>query len=71
MKSVKEQSKKMREITRRRGDIDPILNLIFWKYNSLSGNEIWLRPEKFVLFKQREKREREKRRKFLAIETGA
>ena len=67
MKSVKEQSKKMREITRSRGDIDPILNLIFWKYNSLNGNEIWIRPEKFVLFKQTEKTGREKRRKFLAI----
>ena len=34
---------------RKRGDIDPILNLIFWRYNCSSGTEIWLTPNKFKL----------------------
>lgn len=32
---------------RRRGDIDPILNLIFFKYNCLTGAEIWYTKENF------------------------
>lgn len=53
-----ERSKEIREerlsylkdnpsLKRRRGDIDPILNLIFWGYSSY-GNEVWMTPERFT-----------------------
>jgi len=42
IKSIPEQKRK-------RGDVDPILNLYFWKYNYISGKEIWLTKEKFII----------------------
>ena len=43
---------------RKRGDIDPILNLIFWRYNCRSGTEIWLTPNKFKVAWEKSKESR-------------
>jgi hypothetical protein len=43
------------EIRRKRGDLDPILNLYFYKYNSTSGNEMWLTKEKFDSYQAKQK----------------
>lgn len=50
------------ENKRRRGDIDPILNLIFFKYNSLTGSEIWYNKEKFETIMEKERKKRKERR---------
>lgn len=44
----------------KRGDIDPILNLVFFKYNYLTGAEFWYTREKFdhMLKKDKECRKR-------------
>jgi hypothetical protein len=42
----------------RRGDIDPILGLLFFKYNSQTGNEIWMTKEKFNMALAKEKANR-------------
>jgi hypothetical protein len=44
--------------TRKRGDIDPVLNLIFWRYNCRDGTELWLTPEKFKVLWERSKEQR-------------
>lgn len=33
-------------LKRRRGDVDPVLNKVFWQY-SVAGKEIWMSPEAF------------------------
>lgn len=45
----------------KRGDIDPILNLYFWKYNTQSGNPIWYTKEMFLAKLAKEKEYRRKR----------
>lgn len=50
------------ENKRRRGDIDPILNLIFFKYNCLTGSEIWYNKEKFETIMEKERKKRKERR---------
>lgn len=42
----------------RRGDVDPVMSLYFWKYNYRDGKEIWLTKEKFNAQLDREKRYR-------------
>jgi hypothetical protein len=59
--NLKEKKIDVREsygIKRRRGDIDPILNKIFWKYNSTSGKEMWLNRETYLKRLAVEKRTR-------------
>ena len=46
---------------RRRGDIDPVLNLVFFKYNYLTGAEFWYTKEKFNSMIQKEKAYRKRR----------
>lgn len=49
LKAKEEKKKFFREnahLKRSRGDIDPILGLIFWGYKD-NGKEIWCTPEKF------------------------
>lgn len=54
MKVVKKE--KMTNIQNRwkRGDIDPVLGLVFFKYNSDNGNEIWYPKEKFFLMRNKD-----------------
>ena len=53
---------------RKRGDIDPILNLIFFKYNCLTGAEIWYTKDKFIQIMEKEKTTRKERYKRNAIQ---
>jgi len=53
LKNTKNQTKNSYGIRRRRGDIDPILNLVFFKYNTDSGKEMWMSPEKWEDFKRK------------------
>lgn len=49
-------------IRRRRGDYDPILNIYFYKYNSMTGKEIWLDKERFDRRIRQEKEARKNRK---------
>jgi len=47
MKVLKKEKMSNLERRWRRGDLDPVLGLVFFKYNSDNGNEIWYAKEKF------------------------
>lgn len=53
LKSTKNETKNSYGIRRRRGDIDPILNLVFFKYNTDSGKEMWMSKEKWEDYKRK------------------
>ncbi len=59
MKDVKNINKQTK---RKRGDWDPILNLYFFKYNSLNGSEIWYTKEVFNKYRDQDKIRRTKSR---------
>jgi hypothetical protein len=63
MIEVKKENLKNAPIKRKRGDIDPVLNLYFFKLNSLTGVEIWYSKEKFQKYINKEKETRNKRNK--------
>lgn len=46
-------TKNSHEIKRRRGDIDPVLNLIFFRYNTDSGKELWMSPQRWEEYKKK------------------
>jgi hypothetical protein len=54
MKFVKKERMANLQIRRRRGDIDPVLGLVFFKYNADNGNEIWYTKEKFNLMRDKD-----------------
>jgi hypothetical protein len=54
MKVVKKEKMANLENRWRRGDIDPVLGLVFFKYNSDNGNEIWYKKEKFNLMRNKD-----------------
>ncbi len=57
MKDIKKINK---ESKRKRGDWDPILNLYFFKYNSLTGVEIWYTKEVFNKYRDKDRLRRTK-----------
>lgn len=54
MKFVKKEKMAKIQTRWRRGDIDPVLGLVFFKYNSDNGNEIWYTKEKFILMRNKD-----------------
>ena len=56
----------------KRGDIDPILNLVFWRYNCRDGKEMWKTPEQFkeLLAKDKESRKNAIKKKTGHIDGG-
>jgi len=50
------------EIRRHRGDFDPVLNIYFYKYNSMTGKEIWIDKERFVKRIEKERQQRNRKR---------
>jgi hypothetical protein len=62
LKQKKLETKESYGIKRKRGDIDPILNKVFWKYDFTSGKEIWLDREKYLKTLEKEKKSRKRLR---------
>lgn len=54
------QNRKPYEKVRRRGDVDPVLNLVFWRYHYRTGGEFWVTRENYL---ERLEKERSFRRK--------
>ncbi len=50
-------------LRRRRGDIDPVLNLVFLKYDLYTGQEVWTTKEKLNLYNLKEREAKRKRMK--------
>jgi len=44
-----------------RGDVDPILNLVFWRYHYRTGREFWVTRENYLERLENEKKYRRKR----------
>ncbi len=61
------KARKPFEKTYKRGDIDPVLNLVFWRYNNRDGKEMWRTPEQY---KELLARDKESRKNAIKKKTG-